>query len=121
MIKTYGARKLGVLPAHRKMMLRQLATSLVHFERITTTQARAKELRIYFERTLSKLKKVESTVNRARLADQLLAPNGYHAVKKLLETLLPRYQSKRGGFVRVIGMNPRRSDSAQIARVELLS
>ena len=121
MIKTYGARKLGVLPAHRRMMLRQLATSLVHFERVTTTQARAKELRVYFERALSKLKKEQFPLNRVRLANRLLAPNGYNAVKKLLDTLLPRYQSKRGGYLRVIGMNPRRADSALMARVELIS
>lgn len=121
MIKTYGGRKLGARPAHRKMMLRNLAVQMVHYERLTTTQARAKELKVYFDRSVSALQKINNPLIKRRKVEALLAPNGYQANKKLLDTLLPRFGARRGGFIRVVLLPPRSCDQARLARVELTS
>ena len=121
MIKTYGARKLGVRPAHRRMLLRQLATGLVHHEKISTTEAKAKELKVYADRMISRLKKLDNLVMRWREVGRWLAPNGLDAEKKLLTTIVPRYAQRNGGCVRVIALPPRKSDTARLARVELVN
>ncbi|MEK6542925.1 MAG: 50S ribosomal protein L17 [Elusimicrobiota bacterium] len=112
---------MGLRPAHRKMMLRQLATNLVHYEKISTTHARAKELKVYTDRMIGSLKRNDNVVNRAREATRWLAPNGLDACKKLLSVILPRYAERKGGCVRVVALAPRKVDMAAIARVELVN
>lgn len=121
MIKTHSRRKLGVRQAHRRSLLRSLATHLLHHEKMTTTTARAKEVKVYTERLISRLKAVDNPVLKAREASRWLAVNGYGVNKKLIETLLPRYQSRNGGYVRVMTLPPRLSDQARLSRVELVS
>ncbi|MBI4668460.1 MAG: 50S ribosomal protein L17 [Elusimicrobia bacterium] len=120
MIKTYARRKLGVRPAHRKMMMRQLAVSLIHHEKITTTGARAKELKVYAERMISRLTRLKDPLRQARQAARWLAPNGLDVSKKLRETIVPRYRGKTGGYLRITALPPRRSDRACLSRVELV-
>ncbi|MBI4369320.1 MAG: 50S ribosomal protein L17 [Elusimicrobia bacterium] len=121
MIKTHHRRKLGVLPARRRMLLRQLATSLFHVEKLTTTTARAKELKSYAERMISKLQRIQDPVRQVRETARLLAPNGFKVGVKFRETLLPRYQDRHGGYVRVLALPPRKSDGARLSRIELVS
>lgn len=121
MIKTYRGRKLGLRPAHRRMMLRQLATNLIHHEKITTTEARAKELKTYVDRMISRLKSLESPVRRERELRNWLAPNGLGAEKKFSTIVLPRYTTRQGGYARLIHLPPRKSDTAKLARIELLA
>ncbi|MEK7287378.1 MAG: 50S ribosomal protein L17 [Elusimicrobiota bacterium] len=121
MIKTHARRKLGVRQAHRRSMLRSLATHLLHHEKITTTTARAKELKAYTDRLVSRLKSIEDPLRRTREVSRWLAPNGFEVDKKLLQIILPRYQARQGGVVRVIGLPPRLSDQAALSRVELVA
>ncbi|MBI2070870.1 MAG: 50S ribosomal protein L17 [Elusimicrobia bacterium] len=121
MIKTYARRKLGVRPAHRRMMLRQLATHLVQHERITTTTPRAKELKAYVERMISTLKNLDNPALLARATSRWLAPNGLKAEKKFRDTVLPRYKARNGGYLRVLALPPRFCDQAKLSRIEFLS
>lgn len=121
MIKTYKARKLGVRPAHRRMMLRQLAVSLIHYEKIATTAAKAKELKVYIDRMISRIAKISNPVIRAREASVWMAPNGWGAEKKLVTIITSRYQNKEGGYSRVVMLGQRPADRASLARIELLS
>ena len=118
MIKTFARRKLGVRPAHRKMMLRSLATHLIHYEKITTTEARGKELKAYADKMIHRLKNL-TPLRREREALRWLAPNGLAVESKLTKTILSRYQDRSGGCVRLFHLEPRSSDRARLARVEL--
>jgi len=121
MIKTHARRKLGVLPAHRRMMLRQLATALLHHERLTTTEAKARELVSYAGRMLGRLGRLSAPREHMRQAKRWLAPNGLGVEKKLIETLLPRLAGRKGGAIRMTRLPPRSSDQAKLARVDLVS
>lgn len=121
MIKTYSRRKLGVRSAHRRALLRGLATSLIHYEKITTTEAKAKELKSYVDRMISRLKKLELSFQRNREINRWLLVNGLAVEKKLSAVVLPRYSVRQGGYVRIVHLPSRRSDRASLARVELVT
>ncbi|MBI4062806.1 MAG: 50S ribosomal protein L17 [Elusimicrobia bacterium] len=120
MIKTYGSRKLSRRSAARKILLRQLATHLIHHERITTTSARAKELKTYVERLISSIGSIADPVRKARETSRWLAPNGFKVEKKLVDVVLPRYKGRQGGHLRILKLVPRPSDQTRLARVELV-
>jgi len=82
----------------RVALLRSLARSLVLYEGITTTVAKAKELRPYVERLVTTSKK-DSVVSRREVARRLGGASA--AVKKLHETIAPRYKSRSGGYTRI--------------------
>jgi len=119
-----GYRKLGRLSDQRKAMLRDLATDLIINEKITTTEARAKELRRSVEKliTLGKrgdlhARRQAITVLRNEIAD---VETNQTAVQKLFSDIAPRYQERNGGYTRIIKTAPRRGDGAPMAVIELV-
>ena len=111
-----SGRKLNRDSAHRKAMLKNLATSLFEHEIIKTTLAKAKELRRHAEPLIT-LAKTDSVANR-RLA---LARTGSKAVVgKLFAELGPRYQARPGGYTRILKIGPRAGDAAPMAYMELV-
>ena len=119
-----GYRKLGRLSDQRKAMLRDLATDLIINEKITTTEARAKELRRTVEKliTLGKrgdlhARRQAVTVLRNKIVN---AETGQDAVQKLFSDIAPRYQERNGGYTRIIKTAPRRGDAARMAVIELV-
>lgn len=119
-----GYRKLGRLSHQRKAMLRDLATDLIINERITTTEARAKELRRTVEKliTLGKrgdlhARRQAISVLRNEVAD---TETNQNAVQKLFTDIAPRYQERNGGYTRIIKTAPRRGDAARMAVIELV-
>jgi len=106
-------------------MLRNQASDLIRHERIQTTVPRAKELRPFVERIISVAKRSLNapagsshpvTARRAvarDLADKVV-------VKKLFDTIAPRFAGRNGGYTRLLRLGYRRGDSAEIAEVELL-
>lgn len=118
-------RKLGRVTEHRIAMLRNQAVDLIRHERIQTTVARAKELRPFVERIISVAKRSLNapagsshplTARRAvarDLADKVV-------VKKLFDTIAPRFAGRNGGYTRLLRLGYRRGDSAEIAEVELV-
>lgn len=99
----------------RRLLLRSLASSLILKEKIITTEAKAKKLRPFLEKSISKAKK-DSLANR-RL---LLKDFSKKVVDKLIKDLSPRYKTRPGGYSRIIKISPRKTDSAKMAIIELL-
>lgn len=110
------SRKLGRKIAHRKSLLRNLAASLVLYEKIDTTRSKAKEVRPVVEKLISIGKKQNLTSYRKLL--------GYfydrNAAKKVYSELSVRYDKRQSGFVRAYQLGPRLGDDSQITRLELV-
>lgn len=109
-------RKLGMKTAHRLSMLRNMATSLVIHERLRTTDTRAKEVRRVVERMITLGKKGD--LNARRRAAQII--RGGDAVKKLFDEIAPRYQSRNGGYTRIVRVGHRNGDNAPMVIIELV-
>ena len=113
--RTQG-RKFGRVEGPRKAMLRALATSLMLDEKITTTSARAKEIRPLVEHLLSRAR--ENTLTARRELSEYLYTE--RAVLKVLNNLAPRYKARTGGYTRITKMLTRKGDGAEMSRIELL-
>ena len=111
-----GLRKLNRTSAHRQAMLRNMMNSLLEHEAIKTTVPKAKELRRVVEPMIT-LAKTDSVANR-RLAFARLRDDA--SVTKLFTVLGPRYQSRPGGYTRILKMGFRVGDNAPMAFVELV-
>lgn len=103
-------------PKHQRIaLLKSLATSLFLYGKIQTTEAKAKELRSLSERFITRAK-VNSISNRKILA-QTLAPR---IVKKLVDDIAPQYETRKGGYTRIVRLGARKSDGANMVIVELV-
>ena len=121
---TKGPR-LGKDPAHQRQLLANLANHLFEADRrhdggqagaITTTEARAKALRPYAERLITKARR--GSVHDRR---QVMAKLRDRAVtSKLFDDIAPRYTDRPGGYLRILKLGPRHGDNAPMARVELV-
>lgn len=112
----YSGRKLNRNSSHRRAMFRNMAASLVEHEVIKTTLPKAKELRGIAEPLIT-LAKSDSVANR-RLAFSRIRSKD--AVGKLFAELGPRYESRPGGYLRILKCGYRTGDNAPMAYVELV-
>lgn len=114
-----AGRKLGRTSSHRLALLRNMSMDLFERERITTTLAKAKEVRRFAERLITLSKK--ETLHARRIAMQRLpSRRGRAAVAKLFDTLSARYAQRPGGYTRILKLGPRRGDNAEMALLELV-
>lgn len=111
-----GGRKLQRTSAHRTAMFRNMSASLIKHEQITTTVAKAKELRPYIEKLVT-LAKRGGLANR-RLAHSRLLDDTQ--LVKLFDVLAERYKDRNGGYTRIIKAGIRASDAAPIAIIEFV-
>jgi large subunit ribosomal protein L17 len=111
-----GAR-LGSGPAHQKLILSNLATSLFEHGRITTTEAKARVLRPYAERLITKAKKGD--LHNRRQVLRVIRDKG--VVHALFEEIAPRYAERPGGYTRITKLGPRKGDNAPMAVIELVT
>jgi len=114
MIKNLGGRKLGVTGAHRRALLRNLATSLFLHEHIETTIAKAKELRPFAERIITRAVRGRHHLVRRDIHDRTV-------YRKLFEVLAPRYAKRPGGYTRINRLAPRAGDNAARGRIALVA
>ena len=98
-------------------MLRNLVTSLLEHEKVKTTDAKAKEVRPLAEKLIGLAKRGDLHARRQALSVVRKA----EVVKKLFETLSPRYQSRTGGYLRIVKVGFRPGDGAPVSLVELIS
>ena len=108
--------KFGGSAAHQKQLLANLAASLIIAEAIVTTETKAKALRPYAEKLVTKAKKGGVHQHRlvvARIHDK-------DAASKLFEEIGPRYEHRNGGYLRILKLGPRPGDNAPMARVEFV-
>lgn len=109
-------RKLGRTSSHRDALLRNLSISLLKHKRITTTLAKAKELRTFIEPILTKAKKGD--LHRKKLImDQL---KDKEVVKELFGEISEKIAERQGGYTRVIKRGRRMGDAAEMAIIELV-
>jgi large subunit ribosomal protein L17 len=129
-----SGRPLGRNSAHRSAMYRNMVTSLLEHERIHTTEAKAKELRRFAERTITRglsiqeiLAKPEdqrsvaekaSIVHAYRMAGRLVRSR--EVLEKLFTEIAPRYTTRAGGYTRIVKTVPRIGDAARMAIIELV-
>jgi len=97
-------------------MFRNQLASLVEHERITTTLAKAKELRPIAEKIITKGK--QDSVHARRQVRTWLQDRAH--VKKVFDTLSPRFEDRPGGYTRIIKLGPRRGDAAEMALIEFV-
>lgn len=109
-------RNLSRSPSHRKALLRNMATSLFQHERITTTTARAKELRPYVERLITLAKRGD--LHARRLAARRIGDRA--VLGKLFDDIAPRYSERPGGYTRILKLGNRKGDAAEMALIELV-
>lgn len=108
--------KLGRNTGHRKAMLRNLVTSLLRDERITTTESRAKEVKRIAEKMITLAKKGD--LNARRLALEFIYEE--KVVRKLFDNYGPKYADRQGGYTRIVRIGYRRGDAAQLVLLELV-
>ncbi|MCQ4044323.1 50S ribosomal protein L17 [Streptantibioticus rubrisoli] len=112
---TKGAR-LGGSAAHEKLLLANLAKSLFEHGRITTTEAKARRLRPYAERLITKAKKGD--IHNRRLVLEKITDKS--VVHTLFTEIAPRYAERPGGYTRITKIGNRRGDNAPMAVIELV-
>ena len=111
-----GHRKLQRTSSHRIAMFRNMAAALIKHEQITTTLAKAKELRPYVEKLVTLAKR--GGLSNRRLAQSRLMDDAQ--LVKLFDVIAPRYASRDGGYTRVVKAGIRMSDAAAISIIEFV-
>jgi len=116
-MNTGAGRKLGRPTGHRFQMLRNMTTSLLHYEKIQTTMPKAREAARMAERLIT-IAKTGDLSARRRVARDLKNP----AVNaKLFDVIAPRYKERKGGYTQFIRIGPRFSDGAEIGILKLIA
>jgi large subunit ribosomal protein L17 len=109
-------RKFGRERKLRRSFIRSLLNNLVRAGKITTTEARAKEIRPLIEKMITTAKK-DNVSNRRRIAKTLLPKQ----VKKIFSDIAPRYTERKGGYTRIVKLGRRKSgDTSPMAIIELV-
>ncbi|MEH1123327.1 50S ribosomal protein L17 [Micromonospora sp. CPCC 206061] len=112
---TKGPR-LGGSPAHERLMLANLATSLFRHGKITTTETKAKRLRPLAEQLITKAKRGDLHARRRVLT----VVKDKDVVYELFDQIAPRYANRNGGYTRIVKTGPRKGDAAPMAIIELV-
>lgn len=111
-----SGKRLGRNTSHRKAMMRNMVTSLFEHEKITTTDARAKELRPMAEKLITLAKRGD--LHARRLVTEVVRDR--KVVAKLFERVAPRYAERPGGYTRIIKMGHRLGDNAALSMITLV-
>src|SRR5213593_3215050 len=112
---TKGPR-LGSGPAHERLMLANLATSLFTYDQITTTEAKAKRLRPLAERLITFAKRGDLHARRQVMS----VIRDKDVVHKLFAEIGPKFTERAGGYTRIVKVGPRKGDNAPMAVIELV-
>lgn len=108
-------KKLGRDIHARRALLRNLSSSLIHSGSIVTTEAKAKFVRRFVEKLIRNSQ--EKSLARKREIASVLEQKSF---LRLIEEIGPGFADRQGGYTRIIRLNPRRGDSAPMAKIELL-
>lgn len=111
-----SGRKFGRNPAQRKALLRQLAISMILHERVTTTEAKAKEMRSVVEKLVT-IAREDSRYHRKLVMEKI---DNERAMLKLFDVIAPRFEGVPGGYTRISKLGPRRGDAAPLALIEFV-
>lgn len=109
-------RKIGRKTEHRMATMRNMSEALFTHGRITTTMGKAKELRSFAERLITRARK-DSVHSRRLVARDI---HDRKVLKRLFDDIAPRFAERPGGYTRILRMVPRRGDAAEMALIELV-
>ena len=111
-----SGRKLSRSASHRWALMRNMITSLLRDEKIKTTDAKAKELRRWADRVITLGKQGSLNARRQVLA----VVQDKAVVRKLFDTIAPRFKDRPGGYTRIVKIGIRRGDAAPVSIIELV-
>jgi large subunit ribosomal protein L17 len=111
-----SGRRLGRTTSHREAMFRNLVTSFLNHEKITTTDAKAKEIRSVAEKMITLGKRGD--LHSLRQAASYIREKS--VVTKLFSTIAPRYKDRAGGYTRIVKLGIRQGDAAPVSLIELV-
>jgi large subunit ribosomal protein L17 len=111
-----SGRHLGRDTAHRKSLYRNLVTDLLRYERITTTEAKAKEIRPIAEKIIT-LGRKGGLHNRRQALRSLFDEE---VIRKVFDDIGPRMKDRPGGYLRITSLEPRKGDGARMSAIELV-
>jgi large subunit ribosomal protein L17 len=112
-----AGRKLGRPTDHRLALFRNLVTDLLRYEKIITTEAKAKEVRPLAEKVITLGRRGNLHARRQALRTVY----DKKMVEKLFAELGPRYSDRPGGYTRIVKLGPRQGDGARMAQLELVA
>ena len=112
-----GGRKLSRKQGPRLALYKNLTVSVLRYERIKTTEAKAKEVRGRVERMITLAKRGDPNARRAVIAE---FPNEPLVINKLFDEIAPKYADRTSGFTRIVKIGERRGDAAEIVQLELV-
>lgn len=111
-----SGKRLGRKTSHREAMFRNMVTSLLNHEKITTTDVKAKEIRVVAERMITLGKRGD--LHAMRQAASVIREKA--VVAKLFTTIAPRYKDRAGGYTRIVKLGMRQGDTAPLSLIELV-
>ena len=112
-----GGRKLSRKQGPRLALYKNLTVSILRYERVQTTEAKAKEVRGQVERMITLAKRGDLASRRAVISE---FPNEPLVVTKLFDEIAPKYADRTSGFTRIVHLGQRLGDSAPIVQIELV-
>jgi large subunit ribosomal protein L17 len=110
-------RKLGRKMGPRLALYKNLTVSVLRYEKVKTTEAKAKEIRGQVERIITLAKRGDLTARRAVIAQ---FPNEPLVVNKLFDEIAPKYTDRTSGYTRIVRIGPRLGDAAEMVQIELV-
>ena len=117
MANRIDGRKLGRKGGHRIALFRNLTVSILRYERIKTTEAKAKEVQGRVEHMITLAKRGDLAARRAVIAE---FPSEPLVVKKLFDEIAPKYADRQSGYTRIVRIGQRPGDAAEIVQIELV-
>ena len=112
----YSERKFGRERDQRRALIKSLAESLVIYESIETTLPKAKEIRPYVEKLITKAKKGDLSSRRAVISGLMTVQTAH----KLVDEIAPKLQKRDSGYLRIVRTDARRGDNTQMARISFV-
>lgn len=113
-------RELGRERSQRKALFRTMLGSLIMQEKIETTEAKAKELKDKIDRLINKAKKGQDATKKLAVIRDLKKSIPAMAVKKMMGEFVSKFEKRTSGYIRIIKLAPRKSDSARMAIIEFV-
>jgi large subunit ribosomal protein L17 len=112
-----GGRKLSRKQGPRLALYKNLTVSVLRYERIKTTEAKAKEVRGRVERMITLAKRGDLTARRAVISE---FPNEPLVINKLFDEIAPKYADRSSGYTRIVRLGERKGDAAEMVQLELV-
>jgi large subunit ribosomal protein L17 len=112
-----NGRKLGRSSGHRSALYKNMTVSILRYERVKTTEAKAKEVQGHVERVITLAKRGDLSARRAVVSQ---FPNEPLVVTKLFDEIAPKYADRTSGYTRIVKIGQRAGDAAEVVQIELV-